>query len=129
MAQVKVYALKSHLSLVKNELSKVIHTTIVEKLSFPQAKKFHRFIAFDKEDMLFPSDKSEAYTIIEIMMMEGRSLETKKGLIKALFLNIEASLGMDVNDIEITLIESPASNWGFRGKTGDEIQLNYSINI
>ena len=70
--------------------------------------------------MIFPEEKSEQYTIIEIMMMEGRTIETKKELIKSLFKSIEQELN---NDLEICIIESTASNWGFRGMTGDKIKL------
>jgi len=129
MAQVKVYGLKDHLQKVQDLLSTTIHTTIVEVLSFPQEKRFHRFIGFEKEQMLFPEEKSSAYMIIEIYMMEGRTVETKKQLIKTLFSNISQTLEMDVDDIEILIIESPASNWGFRGMTGDEIRLDYRVDI
>ncbi len=35
--------------------------------------KYHRFIALDDDDMIFPDEKRGSYTIIEIMMMSGRS--------------------------------------------------------
>ena len=129
MAQVKIYGLKAELEKVQPRLSDAIHSTIVEQLSFPQEKRFHRFISFEKEQMLFPEDKSDAYMIIEIYMMEGRTVETKKSLIKALFSNISHALDIAVDDIEIMIIESPACNWGFRGMSGDEIKLNYSVNV
>lgn len=129
MAQVKIYGLRSNLSKIKNKLSDVIHQCIVNSLSFPKDKKYHRFIAFDKDEMIFPNDKSEQYTIIEIMMMEGREIETKKDLIKSLFENIYQELNIENNDLEICIIESPASNWGFRGMTGDEIKLNYKVKV
>ena len=129
MAQIKIYGLKKHLTRVKNELSKTIHQCIIETLSFPKEKRFHRFITFDQEYMIFPADKSAHYTIIEIMMMEGRTVETKKRLIKSLFQKTEEDLQIEKNDIEICIIESPASNWGFRGMTGDEIVLNYELKV
>ena len=79
--------------------------------------------------MIFPDDKSDKYTIIEIIMMEGRTPQTKKNLIKTLFEDIEKDLNISPHDIEICILESPASNWGFRGMTGDEIKLNYKVNI
>ncbi len=79
--------------------------------------------------MLFPDTKSEHYTIIEIMMMQGRSEERRKNLIKALFVNIEKELDIAKTDIEICIIESPACNWGFSGMCGDEIKLNYKVNV
>ena len=129
MSQVKIYGLKNNLCNIKKKLSETIHSTIVEVLSFPKDKKYHRFISFDKEDMLFPDDKSHEYIIIEIMMIEGRKSETKEKLIKSLFHNINKELEISVNDIEICIIESPASNWGFRGMTGTEIQLNYKAEV
>ena len=79
--------------------------------------------------MLFPEDKSEGYTIIEIMMIEGRQPETKKALIKRLFKEIAISVKIEPNDLEIVIIESPAVNWGFRGMSGDEMTRNYKIDV
>ena len=129
MAQVKIFGLKSHLDKVKKELSNTIHQCIVEALSFPVEKKYHRFLALEPDEMIFPDDKTQRYTIIEILMMEGRSTETKKNLIKSLFQSMENELGIMPSDIEICIIESPAANWGFRGMTGDEINLNYKVNV
>ena len=129
MAQVKIYGLKTSLDKIRNELSDIIHNCIVESLSFPKDKKYHRFISLHEDEMIFPDDKSKQYTIIEIMMMEGRSIETKKKLIKSLFQAIEQKLNIKNNDLEICIIESPASNWGFRGLTGDEIKFNYKVEI
>lgn len=129
MAQVKIFGLKDHLNSIKKELSDTIHQCVVESLSFPKEKKYHRFIALEEDEMIFPDDKSARYTIIEIMMIEGRSVEAKKNLIKSLFSSIETNLGILPNDLEICIVESPASNWGFRGMTGDEIKLNYQINV
>ena len=129
MSQIKIYGLKDNIDNIKQKLSKTIHSTLVEILSFPKDKKYHRFISLNKEDMIFPDDKSHQYIIIEIMMIEGRETETKKNLIKSLFKNINKDLDISVNDIEICIIESKASNWGFRGMTGDEIQLNYKVGV
>ncbi len=129
MSQVKIYGLKSNLDTIKTELSDVIHNCIVDVLSFPRDKKYHRFITFTQDNMIFPDTKSERYTIIEIMMMEGREVATKKRLIKSLFKNIENELGIVATDMEICIIESPACNWGFSGMTGDEVKLNYKVKV
>ena len=129
MAQVKIYGQKDALKKIQATLSDLIHQSVVDVLSFPQEKRFHRFIGLDTDDFIYPKDRSENYIIIEIMMMEGRAVETKKRLIKMLFSTITQNLSINVEDIEITIIESPAYNWGFRGMTGDEIQLNYSVDV
>lgn len=129
MSQVKIYGLRSHLTSVRARLSEVIHECIVEVLKFPENKRAHRFIHFDQEDFYYPEGRTDAYTIIEILMIEGRKVETKKQLIHQLFAKINQELGIEPNDIEVCILESPASNWGFRGKTGDEIKLNYNIEV
>ena len=129
MAQVKIYAQKEMLKPLRQPLSDVIHSVIVEMLSFPKEKRFHRFIALDAEDYILPEEKSRDYIIIEILMMSGRSEATKKSVIKTLFSKLEQELKISPDNVEIVIFESPTSHWGFRGMTGDEITLNYKINV
>ena len=110
-------------------LSKTIHKVVVEVLSFPKEKRFHRFFPMDREDMLYGEGRSNAYTIIEIMMIEGRTIETKKELIKTLFKEIEKVVAIAPQDLEICIQEAPAYQWGFRGMSGDEVQLNYKVGV
>ena len=102
---------------------------MVEALQFPENKRAHRFFYLDSDDFFRPASASERYVILEFMMMEGRSVETRKKLIHLLYERIGEQIGLVVTDIEICILESPAHNWGFRGMTGDEIKLNYKINV
>jgi phenylpyruvate tautomerase PptA (4-oxalocrotonate tautomerase family) len=129
MSQIKIYGIKEQLNPIKQKLSETIHACVVEVLAFPKEKRFHRFFPMEAEDMLYGAGRSNAYTIIEIMMIEGRSVETKKRLIKMLFEQIEKEIGIAVNDIEICIQEAPSSHWGFRGMTGDEVLLDYKVKV
>lgn len=129
MSQVKVYGLSSHLTDKREQLSATIHSCVMDALGMPADKRAHRFIHLEKEDFLMPSGRTDAYTILEISMIEGRSTETKKKLVRLLFDRIQDQLGIAHMDLEICIYESPACNWGFRGMHGDEIQLNYEINV
>jgi phenylpyruvate tautomerase PptA (4-oxalocrotonate tautomerase family) len=129
MSQVKVFALRSSLDKHRVALSSAIHQSIVEELGLPVDKQFHRFMALEPEDFIFPSDRSENYIIIELSMFEGRDVETKKSLIRSLFTNIRKSCGIKPQDVEITIFETPKENWGIRGLPGDELVLNYKINV
>ena len=62
-------------------------------------------------------------------MFEGRSVETKKQLIRLLFDRSSKELGISNLDLEITIFETPKHNWGFRGLSGDEHSLDYQVNI
>jgi phenylpyruvate tautomerase PptA (4-oxalocrotonate tautomerase family) len=129
MAQIKVYALRMTLGAHRSALSAAIHQSVVEALQYPPDKRFHRFIALEEEDFIFPADRSENYTIIEISMFAGRSVAVKKQLIRSIFANIERSTGITPQDVEITIVETPRENWGIRGMPGDELALNYNVNL
>ena len=129
MAQIKIYGLRSSLSVNADALSVAIHSAVVEALAYPQDKRFHRFIGLDKSEFVFPPDRSESYTIIEISMFEGRSTEAKKSLIRLLYSNIERDVGISPQDVEITIQETPKHNWGIRGLCGDELTLGYKVNV
>ena len=126
---IRVYGLRRNLDPIKAKLSDVINTCMVDALSFPTDKRAHRFIPMDAEDFYYPEGRTDAYTVIEISLMEGRSAEVRKKLIHLLFERIGEILGIAPIDLEITLFETPAGNWGFRGMTGDEATLDYRIDI
>lgn len=129
MSQVKIYGVREYLFPVRNQLSDVIHACVVDVLQFPENKRAHRFFYLDNDDFFRPATASERYVILEFLMMEGRTVETKKKLIHLLYERISQQVGLAVTDLEICLLESPAHNWGFRGMTGDEIKLTYKINV
>lgn len=129
MAQIKIYGIRNELDKIKALLSDVVHDCVVEALSFPRDKRAHRFFSMEKQDMIYPEGRTEAYTIIEITMIEGRTVEAKKRLIRLLFDQIKERVGISHQDIEICIYESPAWNWGFRGMHGDELELDYKINV
>lgn len=129
MAQVKIFGLKTHLEPIRKELSDAIHSAVVEALAYPQEKRFHRFIGLSQDDFLYPPDRSNRYLILEISLFEGRSIDAKKYLIRALYRYIGDATGITPNDIEITLFETPRHNWGIRGVPGDELNLNYKVSV
>jgi hypothetical protein len=129
MAQIKIFGLRQTLEPIKHDLSDVIHSCIVEALSFPTDKRFHRFFLMDESDFYYAQDRSTRYLILEISMFEGRSVEVKKRLFNFLYQRIGAKFGIAANDLEITIFETPKHNWGIRGKPGDELALDYSVEI
>jgi phenylpyruvate tautomerase PptA (4-oxalocrotonate tautomerase family) len=129
MAQVKIYGRRDRLQAVRSQLSDTIHGCLVSAFGLPPEKRFQRFFALDDGDFIYPEDRSERYTIIEIVMFEGRSAAAKKELIHSLFAALEKDLSIPPQDVEIVMIESPRANWGIRGKPGDELALNYKVDV
>ena len=128
MVQVKIYGLREQLNPIKQELSDIIHSCLIDALQYPADKRAHRFFPLDTSDFYYPAGRTERYTILELSMIEGRSIEAKKKLMALLFERVKA-LGIHSQDLEMTIIETPKHNWGFRGLPGDEHQLNYKIEV
>jgi 5-carboxymethyl-2-hydroxymuconate isomerase len=130
MSQVKIYGLRSHLDPIKSQLSDVIHSCVVDALQYPIDKRFHRFFPLEHDDYYYPSgERTERYTIIELSMFEGRTVDAKKQLIRLLFDRLDQEFAISNLDLEITIFETPKSNWGIRGLPGDELSLNYKVNV
>ena len=127
-----IYGIKENLNPIKSRMSTVIHTCLMSALGLPEHKRFHRFIPMDKEDFFYSCEdgRTDAYTVLEINLMEGRKKETIKALTKALFREFAEQLGISPADVEIIIHEQPSHCWGFRGMTGDEAKdLAYQINV
>ena len=129
MGQIKVYGVKDRLIPIREKLSRIIHSCMVEALALPADKKFHRFFPMERDNFYFAGERTEAYTIIEISMFEGRTVEAKKQLINLLFERLNRELNLSSQDVEITIFETPQHNWGIRGLPGDELSLNYKVNV
>lgn len=129
MAQVKIYGLKNRLSKRRSALSDAIHEALMAAFELPEDKRFQRFIGLDEADFIHPKDRSADYTIIEISVFEGRSMESKKKLVRFLYLGALEKAGIANQDLEITIFETPRSSWGIRGMPADELTLNYRVDV
>lgn len=114
-----IYGIKAYLNPIKSQLSDVIHGCMQSVLGMPEDKRAHRFIPMDAEDFYYPGGRTPAYTAIEINMMQGRSAETQKALIKTIFQRLEAEsrprgCGSDDQGATTTLLGLPRHD-GRRG--------------
>ncbi len=127
MAQIKIYGHAAFLNANRPAISDAIHACAMSELGLPADKRFHRFIPLEPADFIHPADRSGRYLIIEVSLFEGRQVETKKNFIRALCKRFAASGLTSVQDLEITLTETPRHNWGIRGLPADELTLNYKV--
>ncbi|MGC1307866.1 MAG: tautomerase family protein [Phormidesmis sp.] len=129
MVQVKITGCAESLNPIKAELSNIIHRCLQAAIGTPENKRFQRFFPLASEDFYYPADRSVRYTMIEIVMFEGRSVAAKKELTKLIFEQVTAHLNIAVEDIEIVMFELPKHNWGIRGIPGDELVLDYQTDV
>lgn len=129
MAQVKIFGNRSFITEKRQQISDAVHMSVMDALSYPREKRFHRFIGLDDGDFIYPEGRSEQYVIIELSMFEGRTVDAKKNLIRTLFSMLDEKVGISPQDVEITIFETPRENWGIRGVPGDELALGYKVEV
>jgi len=130
MPQAKVFGIREHLVPIRQVLSDAINESISDAFKFPAERRLQRFFPMDREDFIYPaSERSERYLIIEIDTFEGRSVETKKQLVRQITNRVTAATGIEPRDIDVIITEQPRHNWGLMGQSGDEIVLAYKVAV
>jgi phenylpyruvate tautomerase PptA (4-oxalocrotonate tautomerase family) len=99
-----------------------------EALGVPETDRQIRYIEHRPEHFHVPPGKSGNYTLVEISLFAGRSLEAKRSLYQAIVKNL-SMIGIEPNDIFIVLTEIPLENWGIRGGVpASEVDLGFKVN-
>ena len=130
MPQAKVFGIRELLVPIRQKLSDAINESISDAFKFPAERRLQRFFPMDREDFIYPPhERSERYIIIEIDTFEGRSVETKKDLVRQITRRVNEYTGIEPRDIDVIVTEQPRCNWGLMGEPGDEIKLSYKVSV
>jgi Tautomerase enzyme len=106
-----------------------VQSALREALKIPEWDRTLRLIEHLPSHFAVPPGRGEKFTLIEVTMFSGRSMDAKRALYQAIVRNL-ASLGIPALDIKITLIETPPENWGLRGgMPASEIDLGFKIDV
>ncbi len=85
-----------------------------EALKVPERDRQIRFIEHKPEHFHVPPGKTENFTLVEIALFAGRSIEAKRSLYQSIVKNL-GEVGIAPSDIFIVLHDVPLDNWGIRG--------------
>lgn len=100
-----------------------------EALKVPEHDRQIRFIEHRPEHFAVPPGKTDRYTLVEITLFPGRSLEAKKALYHNIVTRFEG-LGIPRSDVFIVLNEQPLDNWGMRGGIpASELDLGFKLTV
>ena len=106
-----------------------VHAAMVETIRIPEHDRTLRLIEHDQDAFATPPESGEHYTLVEITLFAGRSMEAKRKLYEAIVGKLSA-FGVPPMDIKIVLIEVPLENWGVRGgKPASEIDLGFEVKV
>jgi phenylpyruvate tautomerase PptA (4-oxalocrotonate tautomerase family) len=106
-----------------------VHAAMIEGLKIPEWDKTVRLIVHEPHRFATPPGIGDRYTLVNIDLFVGRSLEAKKALYRALVKNLEP-LGIPPDHVKVLLREIPRENWGMRGGfAASELELGYEVNV
>ncbi len=100
-----------------------------EALKVPEHDRQIRYVEHRPEHFHVPPGKTENYTLVEITLFAGRSLDAKRALYQGIVKRLGA-IGIAAEDVFIVLHEVPLDNWGIRGGIpASEVDLGFRIDI
>ena len=95
----------------------------------PEGDRQIRYIEHKAEHFAVPPGKTENYTLVEIILFPGRSLDAKRILYRSIVRRF-GELGIAPTDIFIVLNEPPLDNWGIRGEVpASEVDIGFKLNV
>jgi phenylpyruvate tautomerase PptA (4-oxalocrotonate tautomerase family) len=127
MPVVHVHMLEGRSVAEKKAILDGIHSALVDAFRIPEDDR-HQFIHEHAPDD-FVSQKGPSFTLIQIVVLPGRSHEAKKKLYETITANLEREPGINRTDVLITLLEPPLENWGIRGTIGTEFEFAFDLNV
>lgn len=103
----------------RTTIADVVYEAMIATANVPANDRFVVVSEHAAGDLILDShyllDRSPASLIIQITLNQGRSLEVKKALYRAIADGLHERVGIAVNDVVISLVEVPKENWSFGG--------------
>jgi 4-oxalocrotonate tautomerase len=101
----------------RQEIGRVVYEALVS-VGVPPKDRFQVINEHDAGNFLFDADylgihRSDDLVMIQITWNEGRTVEQKKTLFKAIADGLNAAIGLRREDVLIDLIEVKKENWSF----------------
>jgi phenylpyruvate tautomerase PptA (4-oxalocrotonate tautomerase family) len=129
MPLIRVEIREGWLSAEKAGLLDAIHAAAVEALRIPDEDRTQILTEHPADAFEIPPGKGERFTLVEITMFAGRSLDAKRHLYRAVVRNL-GRLGIPPSDVLIVLHEVALENWGIRGGTpASDVDLGFEVDV
>ncbi len=117
MPLVRIDLRKGKNAAYRREIGRIVYEAMVG-VGVPQKDRFQIIAEHEGDDFIFdPSylgiERTHDLVIIQITWNEGRTVEQKKSLYKAIAEGLSHSLGVRTEDVFVNLVEVKKENWSF----------------
>ncbi|HTZ64276.1 MAG TPA: tautomerase family protein [Solirubrobacteraceae bacterium] len=131
MALARIEILEGRTVEAKQAMVMAVRQALSEALRAPDDDPLVRLTEYPAEQYTLPCPRrhSERFTLVEVTMFAGRSMDTKRRLYDAVISRLSA-LDVPAHDILIVLHEPPMHNWAVNGGTpADEADVGFEVEI
>ena len=130
MPLVKVEVYRGKPKTYKKAILDGIHDALVASFKISDDDRNQRLYELSRNNFERRVKRSANFTIIELTVFKGRSLEAKRLLYSEIAGNLYRNPGIEAKDILIILNEQPLDNWSISGgKCARDIELGFNINV
>jgi phenylpyruvate tautomerase PptA (4-oxalocrotonate tautomerase family) len=108
-----------------------VRAALSEALQTPDEDPAVRLTEYPREhfSLPYPDRHSEHYTLVEVTMFAGRSMDTKRRLYEAIVRRL-AVFDVASDDVLIVLHEPAMENWGVDGGSpASEVDVGFKVEI
>jgi phenylpyruvate tautomerase PptA (4-oxalocrotonate tautomerase family) len=129
MPLIRVEIRKGRSPAEKARLLDAIHAAAVEALRIPDEDRTQILTEHPAGAFELPPGRGARFTLVEVTMFAGRSLDAKRHLYQAVVRNL-GRLGIPPSDVLIVLHDVPLENWGIRGGTpASDVDLGFEVGV
>jgi phenylpyruvate tautomerase PptA (4-oxalocrotonate tautomerase family) len=116
MPLVRIDLRKGKDSTYRREIARVVYDAMVAVAGVPAGARFQVVTEHDADSFFFDPgylgiDRSDDLVLIQITWNEGRSVDQKKGLYKAIVDGLAKAPGICPEDVFINLVDVQRENW------------------
>jgi 4-oxalocrotonate tautomerase len=117
MPLVRIDLRKGKNAAYRQEIGRIVYEAMVS-VGVPEKDRFQIIAEHEGDNFIFdPSylgiERTHDLVIIQITWNEGRTVEQKKTLYKAIAEGLSQSLGIRTEDVFVNLVEVKKENWSF----------------
>jgi phenylpyruvate tautomerase PptA (4-oxalocrotonate tautomerase family) len=131
MALARIEVLEGRTMEEKRGMIAAVRAALSEALQAPDADPSVRLTEYPRDQFLlpYPDRHSDHYTLVEVTMFAGRSIDTKRRLYDTIVRRL-ATFDVPANDVLVVLHEPAMENWGIDGGTpASEVDVGFRVDI
>jgi phenylpyruvate tautomerase PptA (4-oxalocrotonate tautomerase family) len=131
MALARIEILEGRTREEKRGMVDAVRAALSEALQAPDDDPAVRLTEYSRDQfsLPYPDRHSEHYTLVEITIFAGRSMDAKRRLYDSIVQRL-AIFDVPANDVLIVLHEPTLANWGLDGGTpANEVDVGFKIDI